>query len=79
MTGTLRIPDECESLAQEARDMSRLTPAQRVELFCSIMRMIQSVWASLPVEERLRRLRIGEEVEPGPRPWWRDMRRGAKP
>jgi hypothetical protein len=77
MPGTLRVPDERESLAQDARDMQRLTPAERVELFCSIMHMVQLVWASLPSEERLRRLRIGEELEPGPRPWWRGLRPGA--
>jgi hypothetical protein len=75
--GKLSVPDESESLGQEAREMGRLTPAERVRLFCSIMRMIQMVWISLPFEERLRRIRIAEGLEPSPRPWWRGLRSAA--
>jgi hypothetical protein len=77
MRGTLRVPDERESLLQEAREMNRLTAAQRVELFCSIMQAIAEVWAPLPFAERMRRVRIGEALEASPRPWWKGVRASA--
>jgi len=79
MPSELRVPDERTSLMGEVRDLIGLSPSARVELFCSIMAMVQVVWASLPPAERLRRLRIGEAIEPAPRPWWRGMRREAQP
>lgn len=72
--------DERESLAQEAAEMRRLGPAERVELFCSIMRMVANVWATLPAEEQWRRLRLAEQIDgPRPEPWWMGVRREARP
>ena len=74
-----RLPSEAEQLAEEAREARRLTPAQRVELFVSIMEMIGSAWRSLPFEEQWRRLQIGEVLEPRPVPWWSGVRVDRRP
>lgn len=72
--------DERESLAQEAAEMRRLGPAERVELFCSIMRMVETVWATLPAAEQWRRLRLAEQIDgPRPEPWWMGVRSEARP
>lgn len=72
--------DEHQSLAKEAAEMRRLGPAERVELFCSIMRMIDTIWATLPAEEQWRRLRLAEQIDGArPEPWWLGVRCEARP
>jgi hypothetical protein len=73
------VPDERVELARAASEMRRLSAADRVALFASIMRMIETVWASLPPAERWRRIRIGEQLDGGPRPWWMGVRPDARP
>jgi hypothetical protein len=79
MVERLPVPDEAEAMALEAAEARRLDPAQRVELFCSIMQVIQEVWASLPPAEQWRRIRIAERLDPAPRPWWTGLAPGARP
>jgi hypothetical protein len=79
MAHGLVVPSEARALAQEAAEARRLDPTQRVELFCSIMQVIQEVWASLPEAERRRRIRIGEQLDRGPRPWWMGLAPQARP
>lgn len=79
MAERLVVPSEAESLAQEAAEARRLDPTQRVELFCSLMQVIQEIWASLPPGEQWRRLRIAEQLDAGPRPWWTGLAPGARP
>jgi len=83
VTRVLRPPgflDEQETLAQEVREMHQLGPAERVELFCSIMRMIDNVWASLPFEEKWRRLQLAAQIDgPRPEPWWMGAKAEARP
>ena len=67
-------------LAEEAREARRLTPEQRVELFTSIMAMIQGIWESLPFEEQWRRLRLAEQIDgKRPEPWWSGVRADVQP
>jgi len=74
------VPDEQAELAQAAREAQRLSPSERVALFVSIMQTIENIWASLPPEERWRRIVIGEEIDdPAPRPWWLGVRPDARP
>jgi hypothetical protein len=75
-----RLPSEDEQIAEEAREARRLTPAQRVELFISIMQMIGNTWQSLPFAEQWRRLGLAEAVDgPRPVPWWSGMRADRRP
>jgi len=72
--------DEQETLAQEVLEMQYLGPAERMALFCSIMRMIDHVWASLPFAEKWRRLKLAEQIDgPRPEPWWMGCKPEARP
>lgn len=74
------LPNEQDQLAEEAREAQRLSPEQRVELFASIMDMVQEIWKSLPFDEQWRRLRIGKTIDgPRPSPWWLGVRADARP
>ena len=80
MQGILPLPDEQAELAEQALEMRRLTSAQRMELFCSIMQTIGIVWARLSPAEQWRRIRIGEAIDgPALRPWWMGVRPDARP
>lgn len=74
------LTNEEDELAEEAQEARRLSPEQRVELFASIMNMIQGIWQSLPFEEQWRRLGIGETIDgPRPKPWGLGVRTDARP
>ena len=75
----LYVQDEREALLEEARYYRDKTPEERVAIFLGIMRMVSATWAQLPEEEQLRRLRIGERLDPRPDPWWKHVRREALP
>jgi hypothetical protein len=60
--------------------MQGLSPEQRMDLFCSIMRMIDRVWATLPFEEKWRRLQLAAQIDgPRPEPWWMGVKPEARP
>ena len=60
--------------------MQSLLPGERMALFCSIMRMIDNVWASLPFEEKWRRLKLAQQIDgPRPEPWWMGLKAEARP
>lgn len=73
------VADGEANLRRDAEEASRLTPEQRVEPFCSLMRRIQEIWSSLPPEEQWRRLQAGDQLEPGPRPWVTALPPWARP
>ena len=73
------VADADQNLRRDAEESRNLTPEQRVDIFCSLMQMIADIWASLPRAEQWRRLQIGDELEPGPRPWWTALPPGARP
>lgn len=75
----LYVPDEREAILEEARYYRDKSPEERVAIFRGIMRMVSATWAHLPQEEQLRRLRIGDSIDPRPDPWWKHVRREALP
>lgn len=75
----LPVPDERAEILEEARQFRDKTPEERMAIFKDILDMISATWACLPEEERRRRLRIGETLDPRPEPWWRNLRPEARP
>lgn len=71
--------DERAEILEESRRFRGMTPEERMAVFKDILGMISAAWASLPEEERRRRLRIGESLDPRPDPWWRNLRPEARP
>jgi hypothetical protein len=73
------VLDERAEILEESRRFRDKTPEERIRIFKDILEMISAAWASLPGEERLRRLRLGETLDPRPEPWWRNLRAGERP
>ncbi len=69
------VKSERDSIIEEARLSADLGPEERMAAFQSILKMVSATWVGLSPEERLRRLRIGEKLEPRPQPWWKNVRR----
>jgi hypothetical protein len=76
---SLPVLDERAEIMEDARRFRDKTPEERMAIFKDILDMISSVWASLSEEERRRRLRIGERLDPRPDPWWKNLRPEARP
>lgn len=75
----LPVLDERSEILEEARRFRDKTPEERIAIFKDILDMISAAWAGLPEEERRRRLRIGESLDPRPVPWWKHIRPEARP
>jgi hypothetical protein len=43
-------------------------------MFDDLMEATEAILASIPSEERLRRLLIADKLDPRPNPWWRNVR-----
>jgi hypothetical protein len=70
---------ERETVIADAASSEGRTPQERMAMFADLLATIDAIWASLSPEERLRRLRIAEEIDRRPEPWWRNLRRDAIP
>jgi hypothetical protein len=67
--------DDRDEVIAEAETSVGRTPEERNAMFASIQRLVGSIWEQLSREEMRRRLRIAEELDPRPEPWWRNIRR----
>lgn len=74
----LRGPDYDEVVADAETSLGRSLD-ERAEMFRSVQELVGAIWASFSEEEMLRRLRIGEELDPSPQPGWSRMRPEALP
>ena len=63
-----------DEIAAEAESSLGRTPEERYEMFRSIQRLLDAIWSGLSDEDMRRRLRIGEEMDPRPEPWWKDVK-----
>jgi hypothetical protein len=68
---------ERESIIRDAVSSEGKSPEQRVAMFVDLMKTVDAILDHLPPEERARRLRIADQLEPRPDPWWRNFRREA--
>ena len=69
-------PDPIIADAETSMDRS---PEERYAMFCGIQRLLGEIWENFDREEMLRRLRIGEALDPAPDPWWRDIQSAGLP
>ena len=69
---------EDETVSDAETSIGR-TAEERTEMFLGLQALVAATWAGLSEEEMLRRLRISDELEPRPEPWWRDVRPEALP
>ena len=62
-----------ETIADAETSVGR-TPEERWAMFVSIQRLVGATWAGLSEDEMRRRLEIGEQLDPRPEPWWKNIR-----
>jgi hypothetical protein len=65
---------EKEAIARDALSSECKTPDERLQMFDDLMEATEAILASIPAEERLRRLLIAVKLDPRPNPWWRNVR-----
>jgi hypothetical protein len=68
-------PDPIDEVIADAETSVGRTPEERNAMFCSIQRLVGSIWSGLSREEQRRRIEISERLDPRPDPWWRNIRR----
>ena len=68
---------ELETTKRDARSSEGKTAQERVAMFIDLMNTIDAIQGSLSPEERARRWRIADQIDPRPNPWWRNIRKEA--
>lgn len=66
-----------ETIARDAFSSEGKSPQERMAMFADLMVTVDAIVDSLPLEERRRRLRIAEQLDPRPDPWWKNFRAEA--
>jgi len=65
---------EIESIKRDAASSEGKTPEQRMAMFVDLLRTVSAVWDNFSSEERRRRMRIADELNRRPDPWWKNFR-----
>jgi hypothetical protein len=73
---TFRQSDR-EAVERDALSSEGKSPEERMAIFVDLMKAVSTIIETLPPEERLRRRRIAEELDPRPDPWWKHFRAEA--
>jgi len=68
---------EFEATKRDAFSSEGKTPDERIAMFLDLMKAIEAIQAHLTPEERARRQRIADQLDPRPDPWWRNFRKEA--
>jgi hypothetical protein len=71
--------DDLASIIADARGSEGKSPHERAAMFRDLLATVDAIWASLPPEERARRMRISDEIHRSPHPWWSNLRPEAMP
>jgi hypothetical protein len=68
---------ELEATKHDAFSSEGKTFEQRTAMFIGLCEAVDAFRAQLTPEERRRRRRIAEQLDPSPDPWWRNCRKEA--
>ena len=66
-----------ESIARDEISSEGKSPQERMETFADLMATVDAITDSLPLQERQRRMRISEQLDPLPDHWWNNFRADA--
>jgi hypothetical protein len=66
-----------ESVARDAYSSEGRSPEERVALFIDLMKTVSAILDAIPPQERERRRRIADQLDPRPDPWWKNFRAEA--
>ena len=67
-------PTEREAIERDAAGGIGKSPQERMAMFADLMETVEIIQATLSPEERERRRRIAEQLDPRPDPWWKNFR-----
>jgi hypothetical protein len=68
---------EFETIKRDAFSSEGKTFEQRTDMFIGLMEAVDAFRAHLSPDERARRRRIADQLDPRPDPWWRNFRKEA--
>jgi hypothetical protein len=68
---------EIETIKKDAVSSEGKTPEERMAMFADLLSAVSAVWQTLSPEERRRRTRIADQLDPRPDPWWKNFRAEA--
>lgn len=64
---------EIEQTRRDAFSSEGKSFAERTAMFASLMELVDAIQANFSVEERARRRRIADQLDPRPDPWWKNF------
>jgi hypothetical protein len=68
---------ELETTKRDAYSTEAMSPQERIATFINLLETVEAIQSNFSPEERKRRKRIAEKLQPLPKPWWRRYRREA--
>jgi hypothetical protein len=68
---------EFETTRRDAWSTEGKSPEQRIATFIELLEAVEAIRSDIPLDERKRRKRIAEKLQPLPKPWWRNFRQEA--
>jgi hypothetical protein len=68
---------ELEAIQRDAYSSEGKSFEERTEMFVGLMEAVEAIRAHVTPEERARRRRIANQLDPRPDPWWRNFRQEA--
>jgi hypothetical protein len=68
---------DIESIKRDAVSSEGKTPEQRMAMFGDLLAAVSAVWQDFSPEERRRRMRIADQLNRRPDPWWENFRAEA--
>jgi hypothetical protein len=68
---------EFEAIKRDAYSSEDKTPEERTAMFIGLMDAVAAIQTCFSDEERVRRMRIADKLDPRPEPWWRNIRKDA--
>jgi hypothetical protein len=68
---------DVEAIKRDAFSSEGKTFEQRTDMFVGLMEAVDIFRAHLSPDERARRRRIADQLDPGPDPWWSNFRKEA--
>ena len=66
-----------ESVRRDAFSSEGKSPQERVAIFVDLIETVDAIAQTLTPDERMRRARIADRLDPRPDPWWKNFRAEA--
>ncbi len=68
---------ESEAVRRDAHSSEGKSAAERTAMFLDLMETVDAIQSQFSAGERARRMRVEDQLDPRPDPWWRNFRKEA--